>query len=440
MKLNFLTATELIGKLTRNEISIRQICEDCYDRIAEMDYHIKAWEYLEKRDILLEIAEALDAKRRNADLKSLSGIPIGIKDVFNTKDMPTAMGSPIWESFTPGNDARVVRSIRENDGLVFGKTVTAEFAVHYLPSSKTKNPHNGEHIVGTSSSGSAAAVASHMVPLALGTQTAGSIIRPASYCGVYGFKPTFGTIPRTGVLKTTDSLDTIGCFARSIDDIELLFKAMHVKGRDYPFVEEKLNPCNLADYPKIKIGFICDGIWVFDHYEKYALDALNEFAGRISGIENFEVKKILPHPDFNEIHRLHTTIYDKDLSYYFKTEFGSRQELLSDIMREIIDKGNRTSAREYRVALDEQTRIRSVINETFRDIDVILTLSVTGEAPLLDEKEKSDTCLIWTFLGYPSLSIPLFKGPKGLPFGLLATAKRYGDYKLLAVMNHLTRR
>jgi Asp-tRNA(Asn)/Glu-tRNA(Gln) amidotransferase A subunit family amidase len=354
--------------------------------------------------------------------------------------MPTAMGSPIWEGFTPGNDARVIRSIRGEGGLVFGKTVTAEFAVHYLHYSKTVNPHNPLHIVGTSSSGSAAAIASYMVPLALGTQTAGSIIRPASYCGIFGFKPTFGTIPRTGVLKTTDSLDTIGCLARSIDDIKLLFSAIHVKGKDYPFVDEHLDSYRFAHNAKIRIGFISDGIWVFDNYEKYTLNALNGFISGISNLKNVEVVKINPHADFNRIHKIHETIYDKDLSYYFKIEFGSRPELMSEIMMGIIDRGCKISSEDYCSALDEQARIRMVINEQLKDFDVVLTLPVTGEAPLISENEKPDTCLIWTFLGYPSLNIPIFKGPKSLPFGLLANAKRYDDYKLLSVMKHLTQR
>ena len=159
-------------------------------------------------------------------------MPIGVKDIINTADFPTQMGSPLWNGFTPGNDARVVFNMKRAGGLVPGKTVTAEFAVHTL--GKTINPWAPERTPGTSSSGSAVAVALGMVPAALGTQTAGSIVRPASFCGVWGMKPSFGLIPRTGMLKTTDSLDTVGFFAGHAADLQRLFDGLRVDGRDYP--------------------------------------------------------------------------------------------------------------------------------------------------------------------------------------------------------------
>src|SRR3990167_8157472 len=166
------------------------------------------------------------------EARLLECIPVGVKDIYNTADFPTQMGSPLWKDFTPGNDARAVYHLKRQGANIVGKTVTAEFAVHALD--KTLNPYDATRTPGTSSSGSAVAVSMGMVPAATGTQTAGSIVRPASFCGVYGCKPSFGTIPRTGMLKTTDSLDQIGFFTVHAEDLRRLFDSMRVKGENYP--------------------------------------------------------------------------------------------------------------------------------------------------------------------------------------------------------------
>ena len=401
--------------------------------ISKTEERIRAWEYLD-RELVLRNARYLDKK---AILKNLAGIPVGIKDIFNTKDMPTQMGSPLWKYFTPGNDARVVHNIRMQDGIIFGKTVTAEFAVHYLAETKTVNPYNADHICGTSSSGSAVAVASYMVPLALGSQTGGSIIRPASYCGVFGFKPTFGVIPRTGMLKTSDTLDTVGCFARSIDDIKLLFNAIRVRGINYPFVNDKLKEFKIPKKGnKIKIGFILDGVDVFAGYEPYAREAFKSYINKLSNRKDIELIKINPPADFNMIHAIHSFIYDKALSYYFKEEFKAKSKV-SKIMREIIDRGNSINSAKYNYALKKQAELRLKMEKRLSGYDVLLSLSTAGEPPVINETEKQDTCLIWTLLGRPTLNIPKFKGPNQLPFGLQVSAQRYEDYKMLAIAKHI---
>lgn len=433
MKLNFLSATDLIKKIEKRSIKVEDLCKDCLDMISSKDREVKAWEYLDA-DLALKYARELDRKKI---LKTLRGVPVAIKDIFNTKDMPTCMGSPIWKGFMPGNDARVVHSIRMDDGLIMGKTVTAEFAVHFLPEDKTRNPHNLEHSPGTSSSGSAAAVASYMVPLALGTQTAGSIIRPASYCGIYGFKPTFGTVPRTAMLKTTDTLDTIGCFARSIDDIRLLFDTIRVYGVNYPFVDAKLKKHEgHGAQHRVKIGILDSGIDVFKGFDRYVFDKFDEYIGTLAKKKNVRVARIKPSADFNKIHRIHSLLYDKTLSYYFMEEF-KQHTLISDIMYRIIERGNMISLEEYKKALEAQAGIRRSIEKELKDYDVILTPSTAGEAPLITDCEKDDTCLIWTFLGFPSLNLPLFRGKRNLPFGVQAVAKRYDDYKLLEISKRL---
>jgi Asp-tRNA(Asn)/Glu-tRNA(Gln) amidotransferase A subunit family amidase len=431
MKLNELSATELINKIDNCEVSLKEVIDDCLDVVHKRESKLKAWEYINEA-IIYENVVRLEEKQKRKALGKLKGIPVGIKDVFNTKDMPTTMGSEIWSGFTPGNDARVVHNIRENDGLIFGKTVTAEFAVHYLSAGKTVNPHDPGRIPGTSSSGSAVAVATYMVPLALGTQTAGSIVRPSSYCGIYGFKPTFGVVPRTGALKTTDTLDSIGCMARSVDDIMLLFDIIRVKGMDYPFVNEKLRSQDLNPQSRLRIGYIVDGIGVFDGFQKYTFDAFRKYLDKLSNIHNVELINLNSIHELNQIHTIHSQIYDKTLAYYFKNEFNNYHEL-SDIMKRAIENGQRISFEEYKNALDIQAKLGIEIEDKLKKIDILMTISTAGEAPLMNEAEPPDTSLIWSFLGMPSLTMPKFKGPTGLPFGLLVLSKRYDDLRLLSI-------
>lgn len=430
--LNTCTATEVIQLISRNEVSIQEVSAACLEAVKARDGQVRAWEYLDPEAVMNK-ARMLDEKRKNGAVSSLCGVPVGVKDVFNTKDMPTTMGSPIWAGFTPGNDARVVHSIRESNGLIFGKTVTAEFAVHYLSSEKTLNPHDPTRIAGTSSSGSAAAIASNMVPLALGTQTAGSIIRPSSYCGVHGFKPSFGCVPRTGTLKTTDTLDTIGCLARSVDDIELLFDLIRVRGRDYPLASNKLRYLDTSKARRTRIGYLLDGLWVFSGFERYALEEFEAYIDGLRKHNEFEVMRFKPSGELAKIHKYHSTIYDKTLSYYFQVEYAGQENRLSAIMKELIEKGKQITPSEYQNALEDQARLGRLIQKEIEQYDVILTLSTAGEAPLRGQEEKPDTCLIWTFLGMPALNVPVFKGPNGLPFGLQVVAKRYDDLKMLQI-------
>lgn len=436
--LNRLSATEIIDLVSKKQLSIAELAQDLIHIIKEKDSVTKAWEYFDE-NLFLRQAQELDQKRAQGNLGKMGGVPVAVKDVFNTKDYPTSMGSPIWTDFTPGNDARVVYSVLEQDAIMMGKTVTAEFAVHYLSADKTVNPHNPAHIPGTSSSGSAAAVASHMAPIALGTQTAGSIIRPSSYCGVYGFKPTFGTVPRTGTLKTTDTLDTIGGFANIIDDIKLLFDVIRVKGRDFPILEKKLQPFTYDGNSTIKVGYLIDGVKVFDQYHQYALAAFQDYLDQLGKKTQIALEKVVPSAEFNEIHQRHTVIYDKTLSYYFNIEFQDQGKvsLLSENISKAIEKGQKISSEQYLNAINRQTEIREKLEVELDKYDVIITLSTAGEAPLIGDTEIDDTCLTWTFLGMPSLSIPMFKGSNNLPFGLQVVSKRYNDYKLLEIAKKL---
>lgn len=418
-----LDATALIELLKSKKITIGEVVNAYLDVIEKKDTDIHAWEYIDRAVIEKQIKKI---EKLNPEKYQLWGLPIGIKDIYNTFDMPTQMGSPIWKDFTPGNDARVVHYLRQNGSLILGKTTTAEFAVHYQ--NKTHNPHDLKRSPGTSSSGSAAAVAANMVPVAFGSQTAGSIGRPASYCGVYGYKPTFGVLPRIGVLKTTDSLDTLGFFTKSARDLRLILDASRVKGENYEYVHKYLDNYTPQKSQKFKIGIVKHSKWhLVDDFVK------KEFETFVNNLQypDFIVEETTNPPQMESIHDLHSVIYDKTLSYYFKEEF-KQNSLISPVFYEIIERGNKISLAAYQDAIATQANIMHSFDEYYDKYDILLTVSTADEAPIgLTTPDIPDSNLIWTFLGMPTVSIPALKGKNALPVGVLAVAKKYEDYKLI---------
>lgn len=400
-----LSAVELVKRIRARTCTVVDVVRSSFDRIDEVEDRVMAWEYL-NRDGVIQRAGELD--QRLADGKcdgKLFGVPIGIKDIFNTFDMPTSMGSASWKNFTPGNDARVVHYLRRNDAVLLGKTVTAEFAIH--APGKTVNPHNPAYSPGTSSSGSAAAVASFMVPLSLGTQTAGSIIRPASYCGIYGFKPSFGLIPRTATLKTVERLDTVGMFARCPEDLELLFNVSRVRGPNFPVSDEILNDPvrqNKSDRPwRVGVVHELNQKFGFPYARKALADLISELE---KSSEVRVVDKQLPR-EFEEAHDVHATIYDKDVSYYFQREFDAKTEL-SELAYEMMLSGRKITLDQYDEAVGKAIRLAALLDDFFIDCDVLLVLSTQGIAPLLTENDRPDTCLMWTLCGAITPRAPFF--------------------------------
>ncbi len=414
------------------------IAEACISRIQEVDPHIQAFQAFNP-ELLLEGAHEIEKRLASEkSMRLLEGIPVGIKDIFNTKDFLTEMGSPIWKGFNPGNDARVVFHIKRAGGLLAGKTVTAEFAVHAL--GKTLNPHDLSRNPGTSSSGSAVAVATGMVPVALGSQTAGSIIRPASYCGVYGFKPSFGLIPRTGTLKTTDSLDTLGFFTAYFEDLETVFNVLRVHGRDYPISNTILTNKqrqNKPDNRPWRVALFPNSAWEFIH--PYAEEAFLSWINTLMRDKNIEIVGVkLPKP-MKRCHEIHAMIYDSTLAYYFKDE-AKRKELVSPIMYELIEHGRSITKEQYQQALNDQEELIIIMDELMSDFDAGLCLSTVGEAPLREEREKRDQALMWTLTHLPAISAPVFVSPGGLPFGAQLFARKYNDLLLLKFAAYLRSR
>jgi Asp-tRNA(Asn)/Glu-tRNA(Gln) amidotransferase A subunit family amidase len=434
MNRKVLTAFEARQMMSSNKMSVTEYAQSCLDRIRDIEPSVHAWKYLND-DMFMEQAKRLQSEKESGKaIGKLHGIPVGIKDIFNTSDMPTCMGSPIWEGFTPGNDARVVASLRDEGSIIAGKTVTAEFAVNHA--GPTRNPHDAERITGTSSSGSAVAVATGMVPLALGTQTAGSTIRPASYCGIYGFKPSFGIIPRTGILKTLDTLDHVSLFSRSPEDMRLMLDVVRVRGGNHPFIKKFMDDDRRTNKDKWKIAFVHTPVW--GHAQEYTKEAMVKFAEKISTLDKVDLDMVELPGVFTTVHDVHARIYEKALSYYFQEEYQEHGDQVSKLFRDMVERGMQVSHEKYLEGLEQQTFITAELDRFFDQYDIVLSHSTAGEAPLVSSNnEPPDPCLIWTFCHTPSVNLPIFTGPNGMPFGAQLVSRRYHDYYLLDFMDYL---
>lgn len=424
-----MSAGQVIDGYRSGRFSPSEVAEACLARIERLDSKLHAFTCVDPAVLRRQARAAEERAAKGQPLRWLHGLPVGVKDVFNTRDFPTCMGSPLWEGFTPGNDARVVFNVLEAGAVVPGKTVTAEFAVHTLLA-ETLNPHDAARTPGTSSSGSATAVATGMAPFSLGTQTAGSIMRPASFCGVYGCKPSFGLIPRTGILKTTDTLDTVGFFAGWQEDLRRMFEVVRVKGANYPISNAALTDQarqNKAPGRPWRLALARTHTW--EHAPDYAREALLAWAKAVAATGEVEVVEADLPASMAETHQVHGTIYDKTLSYYFQEEKKHHDEV-SAVMNELMERGLSVSPEQYRKALERQADLAADMDEFLRDWDVMVSLSTAGEAPARHEVEKPDPCLMWTMTWLPVIGVPAFSGPTGLPFGLQLTARRFNDYLL----------
>lgn len=431
-----LTASAGVSLVRKGHISPSEWVSSCLERIADIDPIIHAWSYVDT-DLLHSILDVYDKEDwlNRTPEATLAGMPLGVKDCFNTSDMPTAMGSDLWRGFNPGNDARVVSLARLLGSIPLGKTVTAEFATH--SPGETINPHDPNVISGTSSSGSAAAVACGMAPVALGTQTGGSITRPASYMGVIGFKPSYGIIPRTGVLKTADTLDTIGWFTRNVSDARLLLECLRVTGHNYPVIERGFAAAAATYDPAkpLRIALVKPPSW--EEAMPYACEQLVEYANQLGNRSDVELSDLDLRDNLADCHDIHRIIYHTQLAYYFERELRDPQQV-SDTFRDITSDGSRTTPEEFNDALKRQRATERSLAAFLGEHDIAITLSAAGEAPpLVTPQEPKDSSLIWTLCGAPTITLPVFSGPHDLPFGVQLVAPRYADYTLLDVAERI---
>ncbi|AGI24763.1 amidase [Pseudomonas sp. ATCC 13867] len=410
-ELGLVEAAEAIAMRT---LSAVELATDCLAVIAAREPQVGAWVHIDPEQVLRE-ARRLDNQRERGPLH---GVPVAIKDIIDTGDMPTCSGSPIYTGRRPGMDAAAVALLRRSGALVMGKTVTTEFA--YFQAGKTRNPHNLEHTPGGSSSGSAAAVASHMVPAALGSQTAGSLIRPASYCGVVGYKPTYGDFPTTGVKGLAHSLDTLGTLSRCVADARLL-RSVLTADTVFPFSSSErwipsIGLCRTPDWlqasPETRHGL------------EQLLLSLGACGARVGDAQ-------LP-PGFSDFADLQRKVMAYETARSLAPEHDGYREQLSEPLRALIDHGQSLSTEEYSEARCCAEQGMLATTPLFEEWDVLLAPSAPGTAPLASDGTGDPLfSRMWMLLGVPTLSLPALTGQNGLPIGIQLVGSRYGDDRLL---------
>jgi Asp-tRNA(Asn)/Glu-tRNA(Gln) amidotransferase A subunit family amidase len=410
---NRLSAAEAIGRLHSGALTAEQLTRDCLDRIEERA-SVKAWMHLDP-DHALAQARAADRAGRPG---LLAGLPIGVKDVIDTYDMPTQHGSPIYRGNRPFADAACVALTRMAGGTILGKTVTTEFANRFPGA--TVHPHNPAHTPGGSSSGSAAGVADFQVPLGFGTQTGGSTIRPAAFCGVVGYKPSFGEFSRVGIKLQCQNLDTLGLICRSLDDISLLRATL------IEMPHRKVD--RRAGAPRI--GLCRTPLW---HLADAPTQALIERTAEKLSAAGAQVSEVEFAAPFRNIAEHHRRIFDYEAAHNYAYEHLEHRDQVSAVLLDtVLDPGRDLPIADYIEALETAEAFRAHLDDIFGDVDVLLTPSAAGEAPEgYDSTGNPAFNSTWTLGWVPCVTLPAGTGPNGLPLGVQLVGQRCADERLL---------
>ena len=404
-----LTATDAIKLIGNNKLSRYEWVQSCFERIREKEDLVKAWIYLDE-DRALEKAKQLDNENNESQL----GIPFGIKDIIDASNTPTGFGTNFYQNNVPMRDAASVAVAKQSGCIFIGKTVSTELG-HRAPG-LTTNPHNKDFTPGGSSSGSAAAVASMMAPVCFGTQTTGSVIRPAAYCGVIGYKPSYGDFDKSGILPNSPSIDTLGLMSRSVEDIAL-FRSI--------LLEEDLVSIQKVDLSKIKIGFVRTPHW--DKTDDSTKEAFEHFLNLLRSdklnVIDLEIDKLISKSDTLHLdisgYEFKRSISHERFNYYYQLSDQLRNGRLND--------GYQVSNKNYQLALKDLSILKNQIDAVFDKTDLIITPSAPGEA--LKGLEYTGSPIFnttWSLNGNPCITLPLFKGKQELPIGCQLVA-RFGD-------------
>ena len=415
-ELHRLTATEAVHGIQAGKIKAEDLVASCLQRIGEREHLVKAWAFMDAAGALTHARE-LDRARTD---ERLHGVPIAVKDMIDTGDMPTQYNSAIYRDYRPFADAACVALTRRNGGIVLGKTVTTEFASR--APGPTRNPHNLQHTPGGSSSGSAAAVADFMVPLAFGTQTGGSVIRPAAYCGVVGYKPSFGTINCSGMKHLAESLDTIGVMGRSVPDCALLVNT--TSGRNLPDFAN-------AVLPALRIGLCRTSRW---QEASVTTHALLEQCALVLSKKGAIVHDVDLPADFDRLYDEQPLISGVEASNALAPELHKHAELLSDHMRKHLKNYGAVPRAQYSEAIHHAVSCRLRFSQYLAEtgVDILLTPSAPDEAPAGIERTGSSLFnRNWTLLGLPCITLPAGRGPHQLPLGVQLVADYDNDERLL---------
>jgi len=436
MSLYTLGLSEAAADIREGRITSAELVEDCLSRIAEVDPGIQAWAHLDREHALAQ-AKSLDEHRRHGHATGpLHGVPVGVKDIFDTSDLPTEFGSPLWAGRTPRRDAAAVARLRAAGAVIMGKTVTTEYA-YYQPG-KTKNPHNPARTPGGSSSGSAAAVAAGMVPGAIGSQTNGSVIRPAAFCGVVGFKPTHGLIPRSGALELSRALDHVGVFARSVEDAALLAEVLVGFDQEDPDTRPVARPpfaSVAASEPPLppRFAFVKSPVW--DQADTVTHDAFGELVEALGDAAN----EVELGSGFANAIDLHRTVMDVEMAHNLRRDYDRGGDKLSPQLRQLIERGRTHKATDYCAALGAIAPLNAALDEVFNEYDAILTPAAPGEAPDIATTGNPVFCTMWTYLGTPAITLPLMASESGLPLGVQLVGRRGNDARLLRTARWLVK-
>ena len=430
-----LSLEELANKIKDAQLTSVEVCEKYLERINKFEKDVKAWAHFDKKILLEKAAEADDHRRSGKPVGLLHGVPIAIKDIIGTVDMPTECGTVIRKGKSYSQNAEIVDLLHASGAIVMGKTATSELA--YLGPPATTNPHDKTRTPGGSSSGSAASVASFMAPASIGSQTGGSIIRPASYCGVVGYKPSYGLISRNGVLRTSYSLDQIGMFGRKVEDVAMLAKVL-IKKDKYDTATVHYSTENILS--EMKKGPLFEPKFIFyktDHWkiiDKKSREAFEYFIKSFKkNIEVFDTPSY-----FKDIHKYHQIIHETDLANNFSVYYKKFKKKLSKYMQDAISNGNKYSAKEYAEAIDFMKRSYESYEEVFEDYHGVLSPSSPGVAPKgLKSTGTAEFNKVWSYLGTPCISLPLLEGENNLPLGVQLIGNKYDDHRFLGIAKWL---
>ena len=417
---NQLTALEALSRIEAGTLTSEALVASCLERIKDREAMVGAWNFLSP-DHALEAARRAD-KAPSGGL--LRGIPVAVKDIFDTADMPTGYGSPIYAGHRPAADASCVTKVRAEGGVVLGKTVTTEFA--YFKPGKTANPHNPAHTPGGSSSGSAAAVADFMAPLAFGSQTVGSTIRPASYCGIVGFKPSFGLVARAGMRPLAETFDTVGVLSRSVADaayfISLLSRRPYLQLQGKLETPPRIGLCRTHEWPAADEDVV----------------AALETAARLAVDGGAQVCEITLPESFSRLANAQAVIVDFEAANTAAYDLSVHRNQVSKSFIERAEAGIACSSEQYDDALSIVTNAQNALDAVMGEVDVLLCPSAPGEAPKgLGATGDPVFNRMGTALRVPCLNVPGLSGHSGLPVGIQLIGRYKDDKRVLAVGNWL---
>lgn len=431
-----LGAVQAADAIARGVISAEQLTRACLDRIAALDGEIKAFAHIDP-DYALTQAKGCDAHRAaGRRLGPLHGVPVALKDIIDTEDFPTECGTAVLSGRRPMKDATLVWKLREAGAVIIGKTVTTEMA--YFSPGATRNPHDVSRTPGGSSSGSAAAVAAGMVPLAIGSQTNGSIIRPGAFCGVYAFKPSHGLVSRAGVLPLSRTLDHMGPFARSIEDLALCLSV--IAGHDPQDADTR--PVATSDFVKTanekwpltpRFGFARTPMW--QKADEATRKAFEDLAAQL-GETCFPLDLPQHYAGGWEAQRIIMSI---EMAHNLGPVADKGGETVSKVFHDLVAEGRKHSAQHYLRAMDARRTLQSGIAEVFEECNAILTPSAPGVAPK-DLARTGDPvfCTLWSLLGLPSITLPLLTGEDDMPLGVQLVGAAGDDARLMRTASWLS--